>query len=135
MVARLGVSTSTAVPFACIDDDGVEDVSRVVKKRAIRCALSRICGICGETLTRPIAFLGPRAEADDGHFAFPPLHVSCARESARARSAARGGHLGHAQIDGQWLLVTTGGFDLVRPSRRGDPVSFAPNSVIEAIEI
>ena len=125
---------ASSVPFACTDDEGHADASRVVKKRAIRCALSRICGICGEVLTRPVAFLGPRSEADGNQFAFPPLHLSCAREAVTARAHAVGGHLGHAHTDGSWLMVTTGGFDLIRPSRRGDPVWFSPNSVIEVLE-
>lgn len=126
---------ASSVPFACTDDDGHSDVSHVVKKRAIRCALSRICGICGESLNRPIAFLGPRSEADANQFAFPPLHLSCARASASARTGAVGGHLGHEHTEGAWLLVSTGGFDLIRPTRRGDPVWFSPNSVLEVIEV
>ncbi|TGN32139.1 hypothetical protein [Aeromicrobium chenweiae] len=119
------VSDAAAVPFACRDDDGrVHD--GVVKSRAIRCALSRICGVCGEVLTRPIAFLGPEDEALDGLFTFPPTHVSCAHDAIAARTA-----LGQAEAPRRWLVVTTGGFDLVRPTRRGDPVLFHPNSVID----
>jgi hypothetical protein len=118
------------VPFACEDDDGTLDHSRVVKRRAIRCALSRICGICGETLSRPIAFLGPEEEASNGLFAFPPTHLGCA-ETALALFVPIGGrHLGQAEPPMRWSLVTTGGFDLVRPSRRGGEVQFRPNSVL-----
>lgn len=130
MVTRIGMR----VPFACEDDDGLVDVSAVVKKRAIRCALSRICGSCGEPLSRPIAFFGPESEADDAQFAFPPMHLGCAREAATDRGLAEGGHhLGHAFSSGPWALVTTGGFDLIRPNRRGDPIWFSPNSVIESL--
>jgi hypothetical protein len=129
VVARVGVSAVTAVPFACTDDDGTTDASAVVKKRAIRCALSRICGMCGETLTRPVAFAGPEAEAQVGLFAFPPMHLDCARTAIAAAGDAPG--LGHPPVNGPWALVTTGGFDLVRPTRRGDPVHFHPNSVID----
>ena len=141
MVGRgLGMSTAldgrpTAgglpVPFACEDDDGTLDHSRVVKRRAIRCALSRICGICGETLTRPIAFLGPEAEAADGLFVFPPTHLSCADAALRLFVPIGGRHLGQPEPPLRWSLVTTGGFDLVRPGRRGGVVSFRPNSVLE----
>lgn len=137
MVARIGVSPemsserSTAVPFACEDDDGVSDVSAVVKKRAIRCALSRICGVCGEVLTRPVAFVGPEAEAQVGLFAFPPLHLGCAQTAVAGRSDGPG--LGHPPVTGPWALVTTGGFDLIRPTHRGDPVHFHPNSVLDTI--
>ncbi|MCW2830585.1 MAG: hypothetical protein JWP31_1277 [Aeromicrobium sp.] len=118
------------VPFACEDDDGALDHSAVVKRRAIQCALSRICGICGETLARPIAFIGSREEGEANSFVFPPTHLPCA-ESALSLFAPIGGrHLGHPEPPLEWVLVTTGGFDLVRPSRRGDPVSFTPNSIL-----
>jgi hypothetical protein len=119
------------VPFACEDDGGALDHSVVVKRRAIRCALSRICGICGETLTRPIAFIGGSDEADAGMFAFPPVHLECAHEALDLFVPIGGRHLGHVEAPLTWALVTTGGFDLVRPSRRGDPVAFHPNSVLE----
>nr|MCW2727228.1 hypothetical protein [Aeromicrobium sp.] len=132
MVGRLGVTVTAdpLVPFACQDDDGAVDHSVVVKRRAIRCALSRICGVCGETLTRPIAFLGPEDEALDGLFTFPPCHVDCA-EMALERFAPFGdGVLGQPLAPRRWAIVTTGGFDLVRPATRGGIVQFRPNSVI-----
>lgn len=117
----------SVVPFACVDDDGHAVHERVVKSRAIQCALSRICGICGRVLTRPVAFPGTPDEAIDGEFLFPPCHESCVREAAAdARQL-----LGHERRPRRWVLVTTGGFDLIRPERRGGPVSFRPNSVLE----
>jgi hypothetical protein len=121
------------VPFACENDDGTLDHSVVVKRRAIRCALSRICGICGETLTRPIAFFGPLVEWDDGLFMFPPTHHQCARDALDLFVPIGGRHLGQAEPPLEWALVTTGGFDLVRPERRGGIVKFRPNSVIETV--
>ncbi|MEV7398259.1 hypothetical protein [Aeromicrobium sp. NPDC092404] len=118
------------VPFACEDDDGTLDHARVVKRRAIRCALSRICGICGETLSRPIAFLGPEAEAAGGSFTFPPTHLACAEDALALFVPIGGRHLGQAEVPLRWSLVTTGGFDLVRPGRRGGIVQFRPNSVL-----
>ena len=123
------------VPFACCDDDGTVDVAAVVKRRATRCALSRICGMCGETLSRPIAFVGPQVEADENRFAFPPMHLACAREVVQERSGTVGGFLGHPTADGDWALVTTAGFDLVRPTRHGDPVHFSLNSVLESVAL
>ncbi len=73
------VVEGSALPFACVDDEGRGTHEKVVKKQAIRCSLSRICGVCGETLTRPVAFVGTPDEALDGEFAFPPCHVACAR--------------------------------------------------------
>ena len=120
------------VPFACEDDDGSLDHSSVVKRRAIRCALSRICGICGETLTRPIAFLGPASEWDGGLFTFPPTHHACATAALDLFVPIGGKHLGQAEPPLQWALVTTGGFDLVRPTTHGGIVHFRPNSVIDS---
>ncbi len=127
MAASGPVVEGSALPFACVDDEGRGTHEKVVKKQAIRCSLSRICGVCGETLTRPVAFVGTPDEALDGEFAFPPCHVACAREVA----ADPRQRLGHPQPPHRWVLVSTAGFDLVRPARRGDPVWFRPNSVLE----
>jgi hypothetical protein len=120
----------TAVPFACQDDEGNVDHGAVVKKRAIRCALSRICGVCGQTLARPVTFLGSEDELLDGLFAFPPTHLTCATDALDAFAPLGDGRLGRPVAPRRWALVTTGGFDLVRPARRGDPVLFHPNSVL-----
>jgi len=119
------------VPFACEDDGGALNHSVVVRRRAIRCALSRICGICGETLSRPIAFLGSRREWEGGLFTFPPTHYACAREALDLFVPIGGRHLGQSEPPLSWTLVTTGGFDLLRPSRRDGVVQFRPNSVID----
>lgn len=118
------------VPFACEDDGGVMDHAHVVKRRAIRCALSRVCGICGDPLTRPVAFIGSSDEAAARMFRFPPTHLDCAREAIELFAPIGGRHLGQADPPLVWSLLTTGGFDLIRPSRRGDPVAFHPNSVL-----
>ena len=90
------------VPFACEDDGGALDHSRVVKRRAIRCALSRICGICGEVLTRPIAFIGGTDEAEAGLFAFPPVHLDCGEEAIALFGPIGGRHLGK-YLASRWL--------------------------------
>jgi hypothetical protein len=87
--------------------------------------------VCGETLTRPIAFIGGSDEADAGLFAFPPTHLECAQGALDLFAPIGGRHLGHVEPPLTWALVTTGGFDLVRPTRRGDPVAFHPNSVLD----
>lgn len=125
-VADRPVVDGVVVPFACVDDEGNGTHAHVVKKQAIRCALSRICGVCGSPLARPIAFVGSTNEALDEDFAFPPCHVQCVQEAAAdARQL-----LGHAQRPDRWVLLTTAGFELVRPQRRGAPVSFRPNAVL-----
>mgnify|MGYP001627319533 CR=1 FL=1 len=115
------------VPFACLDDEGRGRHEHVVKARALQCALSRICGICGRTLSRPLAFVGTVDEALDGEFLFPACHVACVRETVADPRQL----LGHPVSPDRWLLVTTGGFDVRRPDRRGGPVHFRPNSVLE----
>ncbi|EFQ83392.1 hypothetical protein HMPREF0063_11665 [Aeromicrobium marinum DSM 15272] len=123
------------VPFACEDDGGALDHSRVVKRRAIRCALSRVCGICGDPLTRPVTFIGAEEEHDLGLYVFPPTHLSCAEEALALFVPIGGRHLGQSEPPLTWVLQTTGGFDLVRPSRRGGIVQFRPNSVIDTRRI
>ncbi len=123
------------VPFVSEDDDGLLDHAVVVRRRAIRCGLSRICGICGDSLTWPVAFVGPDEEVDVGMFLYPPLHPGCAREALDMFGHLGGGYLGHPDLAAPWTLTLTSGFDLVRPNRRGRPVLFRPNSVIEQVRM
>ncbi|MGN6721561.1 MAG: hypothetical protein ACTHJM_02990, partial [Marmoricola sp.] len=71
-----------------------------------QCALSRICGSCAESLSRPIAFLGTPEEVMCNAFHLPPLHVACAAELCRDPAA-----------DPLWQVVLTAGFEFVRPGR------------------
>jgi hypothetical protein len=114
------------VPFACTDSAAALDGRRVTQ-----CALSRICGVCGRGLRRPIAFIGSQSEADRNAFHFPPTHLDCAVWLlARVRRAAQP-VLGQA-MPAEWVLVTTAGFEFVRPAR--DDLdrrpTFQPNSVL-----
>jgi hypothetical protein len=121
------------VPFVCEDDDGSFDVRALRKKRAIQCALSRICGLCGLSLGWPVAFLGSADEADANALHFPPLHETCAEAALRLYLPCGPGVLGIPGPPEEWVLVTTGGFELERPAdRHGDQrVAFLPNSVEE----
>jgi hypothetical protein len=119
------------VPFANEDDAGRADHATVVKKRAIRCALSRICGICGTSLTWPVAFIGTSGEVDDGLFLYPPLHPECAAQAVATLGGEGPGVLGHSAAVTNWQTILTGGFELVRPTVHGAPVLFRPNSPIE----
>ena len=90
------------------------------RKRVVQCALSRICGSCGEGLGRPIAFVGSPREVGRNAFHFPPMHLSCAQRLAgEVRDA---------------VVVTTAGFEFVRPSREDDDdrPTFQPNSLLSA---
>jgi hypothetical protein len=86
-----------------------------------RCALSRICGVCGEPLGRPIAFVGSQEEVDRNAFHAPPMHTACAKDLTREEGADR-----------EVRVVLTSGFEFVRPKREDldrDP-TFQPNSLL-----
>ena len=126
-------------PFAGYGTDhrqqptGPAVLGAVVKARAIQCALSRICGLCGLSLsTGPAAataFLGSVTEADNNTFAFPPLHLDCAELALDTYPALGVPVLGQHRLLTEWAVVVTGGFELERPKERGAPVLFHPNSV------
>lgn len=79
-------------------EDGVLSRARVTQ-----CALSRICGACGEPLGRPIVFVGTAQESDRNEFHGPPLHASCAP--------------GVQALDPAAQVVPTAAFEFVRPGR------------------
>ena len=120
------------MPFANEDDTGRVDHAAVVKNRAIRCALSRICGVCGASLMWPVAFIGTPDEAADRLFIYPPLHPECADEAIATFGGKGPGVLGREDDVSQWEVVLTGGFDLIRPTVHGYPVLFHPNSLIDS---
>jgi len=90
----------------------------MVGARVTQCALSRICGSCGRSLGRPIAFVGTELEVGRNAFHAPPLHLACAQEIVVERD--------------DWTLVTTAGFEFVRPAREDQDrrPTFQPNSLL-----
>ncbi|MBF4160235.1 hypothetical protein [Nocardioides acrostichi] len=103
-----------SAPFAWEPDD--EGRPALVAPRVTQCALSRICGACGESLGRPVAFLGDDLETRRNAFHAPPLHEQCA----------------HGLLDRHpgTHIVLTSGFDFIRPHKDDTdrrPV-FVPNS-------
>ena len=72
------------LPFASMGDLGL-----VQAKRLTQCALSRICGVCGESLARPVAFLGSETEAERNEFHFPPTHPAVRRDGDRGVGGRR----------------------------------------------
>jgi hypothetical protein len=125
------------VPFACERDDGDPDLATVVKKRAIQCALSRICGLCGLPLTYGVTLVGSPAEAEANAFHFPPLHHECAHAALGLYPPLEVPVLGQPAVTHEWALVVTGGFELVRPARRTADmrVEFHPNAVSENLRL
>ena len=87
----------------------------------VQCALARICGGCAMTLGRPVVFLGTSDEVARNAFHLPPMHLACAEELRRTPGA-----------DPSWQLVTTSGFEFVRPAHEDpDPEPrFEPNSLL-----
>ncbi|MET0999860.1 MAG: hypothetical protein ABWX73_14180 [Marmoricola sp.] len=116
----------TDLPFASMGDLGLD------KRKVTQCALSRICGVCGESLARPVAFVGSALEADSNAFHFPPSHVKCAEAALVVWAGSNSVALGHASEPEAWALVTTSGFEYVRPTGEDDDRRsvFSPNSVI-----
>ena len=86
-----------------------------------RCALSRICGVCAESLGRPVAFVGTPEEAARNAFHAPPMHLTCAEDLLHGDDADR-----------DWRVVLTSGFEFVRPNREDVDRSptFQPNSLL-----
>jgi hypothetical protein len=95
-----------------------DSLDTLVGARVTQCALSRICGSCGRPLGRPIAFLGTPTEVGRNAFHAPPLHLDCAHGLRAARP--------------DWELVTTAGFEFVRPGREDADrrPTFQPNSLL-----
>jgi hypothetical protein len=120
-------------PFACQADDGTVELGAVVKARVVQCALSRICGLCGLSLSYGVTFLGSPAEAEAGLFHFPPLHRECAEAALELYPPLAVPVLGQQLVLHEWAMVVTGGFELIRPaSREGDMrMAFRPNSATE----
>ena len=121
------------VPFACEYDDGRASVSLLNKKRVTQCALSRICGVCGDSLGSPVGFLGSVEELDRLAFHFPPVHPDCGAAILAACQGAPTGVLGQDSPVAAWVLVSTGGFEHERaqPDALDRRPTFKPNSLVE----
>lgn len=112
------------VPFVHEYDDGSYDLAVLNGKRAVQCALSRVCALCAQSLSYPLAFLGDHEAADTRAYTYPPMHLACAEAAVRLYAptpAATGG-----RPVGAWAVLLTGSFELERPTRRGDPMLFRP---------
>jgi hypothetical protein len=103
------------VPFACAYDDGRAGLGLLNKARVTQCALSRICGVCGEGLARPVAFVGTPEEEGRNAFHFPPLHTACA-EDLRSTLGEHGVAVPGQTEPSEAVLVTCAAFEFVRPT-------------------
>jgi hypothetical protein len=124
------------VPFACgtvVKGSTAGPSARTLQRsRVIQCALSRVCGVCGASLGRPLTLIGSREEVDRNAFHFPPSHLECAERLLQAYAGTEAPVLGHSEGAQHWHLVTTGGFEFVRPGRDDldQELRFEPNSVL-----
>jgi hypothetical protein len=112
------------VPFACgtpaygaPPDGEPPSVRRLDGRRVTQCALSRVCGVCGASLGRPLAFIGTRAEVDRNAYHFPPSHLPCAEAMLAELLDVDGALLGQSGGGDQWVLSTAAAFEYVRPGR------------------
>ena len=119
---RLGVP----VPFAS------SSPAELDKRRVTQCALSRVCGVCGAGLGRPIAFLGSAQEEGRNAFHFPPTHEACATALLAAYAGLAGPVLGQEEAPAAWVLVTTAAFEFVRPGREDADrrPTFEPSAIL-----
>jgi hypothetical protein len=127
------------VPFACGTDDGYggsePSARRLDGRRVTQCALSRVCGVCGAGLGRPIAFLGSELETGRNAFHFPPAHVECAEAILAAYAGVAGPVLGQDEALERWVLVTTAAFEFVRPTKHDADrrPTFQPSAVLSEV--
>ena len=116
------------LPFASMGDLGLD------RRKVTQCALSRICGVCGESLGRPVAFLGSPAETAANAYHFPPSHPQCVDVALQVWGSAGSAALGYPVAPDAWSVVQTSGFEYVRPSSESDDrrAAFVPNSLLGA---
>jgi hypothetical protein len=140
------------VPFACGTDqyaarsdsaatesaatESAPSARELDKRRVTQCALSRICGVCGAGLGRPIAFLGTTAEVDRLAFHFPPTHQACAEALLAAYAGVTEPVLGQDPTPEEWVLVTTSSFEFVRANREDldRRPTFQPHNPVPVVE-
>jgi hypothetical protein len=107
------------VPFVCGYDDGRAALSLLNTARVTQCALSRICGVCGGGLDRPVAFVGTSVEERRNAFHFPPLHADCAGAlvaTVREHGVPLPGQDAASAVQEPVVVVSCSAFDFVRPT-------------------
>ena len=112
------------VPFVHEYDDGTYDLGRLNAKRVTQCALSRVCAMCAQTLSFPLAFLGDQQAADQRAYTYPPMHTACAEAAVGLYPPTPASTAGRP-VDA-WVMLLSGSFQVERPSRRGDPTLVRP---------
>lgn len=127
------------VPFACgtptygdSHPDRSPTIRRLDQRRVTQCALSRVCGVCGAVLGRPLAFVGSPDEADRNGFHLPACHLDCANALIREVSGLGVAVLGQPEPVDRWVLATAAAFEYVRPGRddADHRPTFQPHAVL-----
>lgn len=67
--------------FATARTDGSWDFKIVSEKNRVRCAIERLCWVCGEPLEEAIVFLGGPAATKARLYNDGPMHADCADDS------------------------------------------------------
>ena len=121
------------VPFACGTGDRGTSARELDGRRVTQCALSRVCGVCGSPLGRPIAFLGSEDEVGRNAFHFPASHLECVESLAAAYVGIGEPVLGQIETVDSWVIVTTAGFEFMRTGKEDVDrrPTFRPNSLLE----
>jgi len=124
------IELGVPVPFACGTDVG--SARALDRRRVTQCALSRICGVCGGGLGRPLAFVGSQLELDRMAFHFPASHLACAQALLAAYADVAEPILGVDTAPADWVLVTTASFEFVRANREDldRRPAFQPNGLL-----
>lgn len=125
------------VPFACGTGEpgpgGAPRARALDKRRVTQCALSRICGVCGAGLGRPIAFFGSGEESARNAFHFPPTHLECAERLLAEYAGVGEAVFGQDEPVDSWVLATTSSFEFVRAGREDADKrpTFQPNALLD----
>lgn len=114
---RVPFAAGTAVGYGDEPVGGALSVRHLDKRRVTQCALSRVCGVCGAGLGRPLTFVGSQRDADRLAFRFPASHLRCAESLLESYAGVAEPVLGNDTAPGEWVLMTAASFEFVRPSR------------------
>jgi len=66
-----------------IQSDGRPDFTTIDGRQILRCVQEHLCGMCGEPLAGPMAFIGGPLAIEHRNFLDPPMHVECAEYAMR----------------------------------------------------
>jgi hypothetical protein len=83
LMSRLKKFNGLPVPFTVFWKDGAPDFRIIDEQRKRQCLENRLCGICGQRINGPLAFIGGESSITHRLFIDPPMHSACARWAAQ----------------------------------------------------